>query len=65
MYKDRKYTKAMMTAVKEGEFNNEMLIREMLNYMSEDDVRGLVYHYGYVLPGVTDVEEEEEEEDRQ
>jgi hypothetical protein len=61
MYQTRKYTRAMMAAVEAGDFNNEMLIREMLNYMSEDDVRGMVYHYGFVLPGVTDVEEEEED----
>lgn len=56
----RKYTKAVLNGVDEGLFNKDMLINEILMWMSEDDVRGMVKHYGYYLPDL--IEETEEEE---
>jgi len=38
----RKYTSALLDAVDEGMFNKDDLIRDLVGWMSEDDVREFV-----------------------
>ena len=53
----RKYTKLLLNRVSEGSFHKETLIRDLLNFMSEDDVKEFCEHYD-----LAETEEETEEE---
>lgn len=44
----RKYTNKIIEMVDEGMFDRDMLIRDLLNYMSESDVENFYdQYYGY------------------
>ena len=54
----RKTTKWLLNQVEQGLFQNETLIRDLLNFMPESDVKEFCDQYGYT----EEIEEEEEEE---
>ena len=57
----RKTTKWLLDQVEQGLFDNEKLILDLLNFMSESDVDQFCAQYGYE----EEIEEEEIEEEEE
>ena len=55
----RKTTKSLLEQVEQGLFQNETLIRELLCFMSESEVKEFCEQYGYI----EETEETEETEE--
>ena len=58
----RKYTNAVLDAVDEGMFDKEALIRDLLGYLSEDEVQDFV-RSNDLMPWLEDDEEDEPDVD--
>jgi hypothetical protein len=43
----RKHTRYLLEQVEQGRFDNETLIRDLLNFMSESDVKEFCEQYDY------------------
>lgn len=54
----RKYTAALLDAVDEGMFDRDSLIRDLVGWMSEDDVREFVQRND-LMPWLEDEEDED------
>lgn len=52
----RKYTNMLLEMVDENSINAEILIRDLLNYLSEAEVEQFMEQYGYA-----EIEDEEDE----
>lgn len=54
----RKFTRKILEMVEDGIINEEILIKDLLNYLSEAEVEDFAFTNGYI-----EEEEDEEEED--
>lgn len=58
----REYTTKILELLNEGDYSMECLLPDLLNWMSEDDVREFVVNHDY-LSTLVEIEEDEEDEE--